>query len=493
MKGCLGLTSTKTNGMRFNQMRLFTLLGMVFLLLHACTKDEDFTVSESNFNSANGRTDGPNDREGRGGNEVAVLGDNVPLQWMNLFLELERYAAGMRPNASARAIAYINLAAYETALPGMRDFVSNSSLIPGFNLRDNGRQENLDWEIALNSCYARAMRHFLLNLPAGRATQIDELEETLEAQLGSKVDRRRLNESKEWGFSIADQVIGYSQSDAAAEQQILEPQPLSYEPPVGDGFWTYSAEQERALFPYWERVRTFVITPDETTTEAPLSYSENPSSPYYQEMLEVYEDNNAAADKDDEQLWIAEFWSDDVENLTFSPPARQISIAKQLISNLDMNLEEALYLYVKLGFSLNDAAVATWKYKYEYMVMRPNVFIHEFMDPNYQTNLYRLIPWPNPTFPSYPSGHSCFASAAAGVFIDFFGNETNFTDRSHEDRTEFRGAARSFSTLGQLAAENAFSRIPLGVHMRMDCTEGLRLGYEIAAAVNRYSLKRERA
>lgn len=479
--------------MRFNPIRLFTLLGMVFLLLHACTKDEDFTVSESNFNTGNGRTDGPNDREGRGENEVAILGDNVPLQWMNLFLELERYAAGMRPNASARAIAYINLAAYETAVPGMRDFVSNSSLIPGFNLRENGSQDNLDWEVALNSCYASAMRHFLLNLPANRANQIDELERTLEGQLASNIDRRRLNESKEWGLTIAREVIDFSQSDAAAEQQILEPQPLSYEPPVGDGFWTYSAEQERALFPYWERVRTFVITPDETTTQAPLSYSENPASPYYQEMLEVYEDNNAAADKDDEQLWIAEFWSDDVENLTFSPPARQVSIAKQLISNFDLNLEEALHLYLKLGFSLNDAAVATWKYKYEYMVMRPNVFIHDFMDPNYQTNLYRLIPWPNPTFPSYPSGHSCFASAAAGIFIDFFGNETNFTDRSHEDRTAFRGAARSFSTLEQLAAENAFSRIPLGVHMRMDCTEGLRLGYEISAAVNRYRLKRERA
>jgi len=99
-----------------------------------------------------------------------------------------------------------------------------------------------------------------------------------------------------------------------------------------------------------------------------------------------------------------------------------------------------------------------------------------------------LIPWPNPTFPGYPSGHSCFASAAGGVFINFFENEISFTDRSHEGRTEFRGMPRTFSSIEEMAAEIAFSRIPLGVHIEMDCLEGLRLGYEIADAVNEYSV-----
>jgi hypothetical protein len=39
-----------------------------------------------------------------------------------------------------------------------------------------------------------------------------------------------------------------------------------------------------------------------------------------------------------------------------------------------------------------------------------------------------------------------------------------------------------------MAYENAYSRIPLGVHVRMDCDEGLRLGYEIADAVNDVNL-----
>ena len=307
----------------------------------------------------------------------------------------------------------------------------------------------------------------------------------MENQLIGDLSDGLVDDSKAWGNYVADQVIAYSLTDAAAEAQIQDPQPSSYEPPTGDGFWTYSAEPERALYPYWgETVRTFVVAPEETTTIAPIEYSEDPGSAYYAEMEEVYHDNNNAREEAGEQLWIAEFWSDDVEGLMMSPPARQFAIANQLIEQYELSLEETLTMYVKLGFALNDAAVAAWKYKYDYMVMRPNVFIHEFMDADFQTNLYRLVFWPNPSFPGYPSGHSTFASAAGGVFINTFGNATNFTDRTHEGRTEFQSAPRTFTSFEDMAAENAFSRIPLGVHIRMDCAEGLRLGYEISDAIN---------
>ena len=222
----------------------------------------------------------------------------------------------------------------------------------------------------------------------------------------------------------------------------------------------------------------------------PIDYSSDPSSAYYQQMVDVYNANNSAKEEQNEELWIAEFWSDDAEGLVFSPPARQFSIANQLIDQYEMNLEQTLSLFVKVGFALNDAAVATWKYKYDYMVMRPNVFIHEFIDPGFQTNLFKLVYWPNPSFPGYPSGHSCFASAAAGVFIDVLGNTTDFTDRSHEGRTEFKGEPRTFSSFRRLARENAFSRVPLGVHIDMDCAEGLRLGYEISDAINNFDLEK---
>ena len=456
--------------MRSIRIKLFLALVISTLLFQSCNDDD--VINENNEE-----------------NLASAIDNDIVHAWTDLMLELERYASG-RPNGIARGLAYIYLASYETALSDMPEYLSNTERLSGLTIDPAERAENIDVQLALNSCFAKVIDHFLLNVPTDLKPRISVLEAQFEEELSSGLSEQVISDSKRWGEYVANRVIAYSQTDLEAEIQVLDPQPSSYEPPVGDGFWTYSAEPERALFPYWESVRTFVISPDETTTIEPISYSEKEQSPYYQQMMEVYNANNDAKQENGEQLWIAEFWSDDVEGMMISPPARQFSIANQLIEQYDLNLEETLELYVKLGFSLNDAAVSTWKYKYEYMVMRPNVYIHEFIDPDYQTNLFRLVFWPNPSFPGYPSGHSCFASAAGGVFIDFFGNETNFTDRTHEGREEFQGAPRLFSSFSEMAEENAFSRIPLGVHIRMDCDEGLRLGYEIADAVNDMDMTR---
>lgn len=463
--------------------------GLVF---QSCAKDDglagDATVEELRGGGPGGGQGGNNNSQG----DVDRMSNDLIFKWTNQMLAVEQYSTGMRPNASARALAYINLAAYETAVPGMRNNISTTRELDGLEIRDNRRPNRVNYEIALNAVYADVLNHFMINLPQDKRESIGQFETLQESILtNGNVSNQLREDSRRWGEYVAEQVIAYSQTDAAAEQQILEPQPLSYEPPTGDGYWTYSADPERALFPYWESVRTFVVSTDETTTLAPIQYSSTAGTTYHDEMLEVYNANNAAKTTEFEQLHIAEFWSDDVENLMVSPPARQFSIANQLIKKYDFNLTESLTLLVKLGFSMNDAAVSTWKYKYEHMVMRPSNFIHEFIDPDYQTNLYRLIYWSNPSFPGYPSGHSCFASAAGGIFITFFGDQTNFTDRTHQGATAFQGAPRNFKKFSDMAEENAFSRIPLGVHIRMDCAEGLRLGYEISDGINEFRLTRQ--
>lgn len=490
---------------KVNLMYCMLVLGLIF---QGCAKDENvltgtdnIVIGGANALASGNRPDGnggggggPGGGSGGNGNDsnVDLVDNDIVHQWTELMLELERHAAGMRPNASARALAYIYMASYETAVPGMRPYESNERRLDEFRIRDNERPNRIHWELALNACFADVIDHFLINVPEEYDSRIAILENNLQSELSNgDLSNRLVEESIEWGEYVAREVIRYSQTDEAAEAQILEPQPTSYEPPTADGYWTYSADPERALFPYWGTTRTFVISPDQTTTVTPIAYSEDEDSDYYAQMKEVYEVNNTAKAEDNDDLWIAEFWSDDVEGLMMSPPARQYAIANQLIQQYELNLEETLVLYLKLGFALNDAAVSTWKYKYDHMVMRPNVFIHEHMDPDFQTNLFRLVYWPNPSFPGYPSGHSCFASAAGGVFIDAFGNATNFTDRTHEGRTEFRGAPRTFNSFEEMAAENAFSRIPLGVHIRMDCDEGLRLGYEISDAINDMDLRRD--
>lgn len=464
---------------------------VIFLVgLQSCGTDETFVPPSSTINK-DIEYDPSEDFQSW---DVSLYSAKLSVLWTDMVLHVDRYAEGMRPNATARSLAYINLAAYESVVSGMVDYNSNVEHLDGLDIDFQKLPTQLNWRLVLNAAYAEAVDHFMYNLPQDIDQEIRAFEKELEAKYSKNRSADVIENSKYWGKYVAQQVIAYAKTDAEAEKQIKVPQPFSYEPPTGEGYWTYSAEPERALFPYWgaegTQVRTFVIAPEETTSVPPIPFSTDPNSAYYKEMLEVLDENDKAkANKDSDQFWIAEFWSDDVLNTMMSPPARQFSLCNQLCKIHRMNLAEALYLNLKLGFSLNDAAVSAWKYKYDYMVMRPSEYIREYIDADFQTNLYRLVYWPNPSFPGYPSGHSTFASASAGVFIEFFGDDVTITDITHKGRTDFKGDPRRYYSIKAMARECAFSRVPLGVHMKQDCTEGYRLGYEISDAVTKYDLK----
>ena len=438
------------------------------LFLQACSKDNDDVIEEVNFNSTT----------------------NLVTDWNDLWLELDRYAEGMRPTSTARALAYIHLAGYETAVYDMEGYVSNGIKLQGLTIDKNQREANVNLNLALNTCYALVFDHFMINIKSSIDAKIEELKSLNELEFSADLNDSEIENSIAWGTYVANQVIAYSQTDIKAEAQIFDPQPTGYNPPIGIGYWTFSAEPERALFPYWGEVRTFIISSAQTTSEAPRTpYSEDPSSDFYAEMNEVYVVSTNAKLETNNDLWIAEYWSDDVEGMMMSPPGRHISIANQLIKQYELGFERSLGLLLKLGFSLNDAAVSCWADKFEYMTMRPSVYIQLHIDADYQTNLFKFINWPNPSFPGYPSGHSTFATAAGGILIDEFGDNIDFTDRSHEGRIEFKGSSRHFTSITEMYHENAYSRLPLGVHIKMDCDEGYRLGSEISNAVLNYNLR----
>ena len=60
-----------------------------------------------------------------------------------------------------------------------------------------------------------------------------------------------------------------------------------------------------------------------------------------------------------------------------------------------------------------------------------------------------------------------------------------FTDNSHQNRIEFKGSGRSFNSLKDMAIENAYSRIVMGVHYKEDCEAGLKLGNEVGNRINK--------
>jgi membrane-associated phospholipid phosphatase len=109
------------------------------------------------------------------------------------------------------------------------------------------------------------------------------------------------------------------------------------------------------------------------------------------------------------------------------------------------------------------------------------------IDPSWKPALYNPLTGEEgvtPSFPAYPSGHSTMGAAGAEILGSIFGYAYGMTDYCHNNRNEFEGVPRAFGSFFEMAQENAWSRVPLGVHFRMDCEEGVRYGTVIGRKVN---------
>ncbi|MCC6724684.1 MAG: vanadium-dependent haloperoxidase [Saprospiraceae bacterium] len=448
----------------------FLLLSLLLaVLLPACQPDEPI-IKEENLAA----------------NEDA----KVSIEWMKLYVDLDRYAKGYRPGPSPRALAYVNLAAYEAAMYAMPQYKSLASLYPGLDIRKADADLEYHYPTVVNAAYATMMKHYFPGhiLVVDQQTELQfrllNLENDFNNDFKAKVGGKIFERSVQRGVEVAEAVWDWSMTDPYGDEAFLDPRPNTYTPPQGPGLWQPTAPDfGRAVFPYWGQVRTFAIHNEDKLARPPIAFSEESNSLFYNQAQEVFLTVNK---NDFTDNWIAEFWSDDALGVALSPPSRWISIATQVLEKENASLELALYTYAKVSMALNDAGVACWYSKYYYNVERPISYINRLIDPNWQVHYLGFTP----SFPAYPSGHATFGAAAAEVLTDIFGYNYAMTDRTHEGRTDFLGMPRSFSNFYEMAEENAYSRIPLGVHYRMDAEEGVRMGYDIGRKVNGMPFKK---
>jgi PAP2 superfamily. len=414
--------------------------------------------------------------------------NDVVYDWNELFLEIERYAAGYRPGPAPRAIAYMGMADYEACIKGMPDFHSLASLYVGLNIPSIQEGQQYHWPSVVNGARATLMPRFFPATSPAFIQKMAAIEAFHDDRAVKEVGSEVWNRSKAYGKAVATAVWEYSTSDKVGHNHFLDPfQNYNWQDHYAkDGDWkpTFPGPG-KPMGGVWGNARAFAIKESDKICRKPLQYSANNTSELYAQALEVYAQNTPTLSYEAE--WIGEFWSDDLLNLTFSPGPRWLAVGDQVLKLEKSNLETAIFMTVKVGFALNDAAVACWKSKYHYNVERPQTYINRVIDPNWKPALFNPLTGEEgvtPSFPAYPSGHSTMGAAGAEVLGDIFGYAYSMTDRCHEGRTEFEGTPRTFGSFFEMAEENAWSRVPLGVHFRMDCTEGVRFGTAIGRKVN---------
>ncbi|HNR07023.1 MAG TPA: vanadium-dependent haloperoxidase [Saprospiraceae bacterium] len=420
--------------------------------------------------------------------EVREFDSEVPLAWYNIFLEVDRFSQGYAAPAAARLLAYVGLAAYEAAVPGMPEYQSLGVKFPGLTLPKTEAESEYHWPAVLNSTYHQTFKKFYPHISQAYIDKMEALDKRIVSGFSLKIPGDVLFRSAQRGRDIADAIYAWSLTDETGHWGFKNPQPADYNPPKGPGKWKPTPpEFNRALFPFWSAVRPFTLGNEEIIGR-PVQYwvgefSEDPNSDFYKQAEEVYRMNFPVKDS---LQWIGEYWSDDIFELTFETAARWISISNQCVKAQECNLETSVLLYAKMGMALCDAAIVVWKTKYAYNVESPVSYINRIIDPSWKPSLDNAITGMSgitPALPAYPSEHAGFAGAATSILSGTFGSEFAMSDKSHELRTEFNGKPRTYKSFEEMAQENALSRLYLGVNYRMDTEEGLDLGNRVAARV----------
>ena len=424
---------------------------------------------------------------------AASFDNEVIIKWNEMILEIERYTPGYLPPVAARSLGYIGLAAYETAIPGMPGYKSLANHYSQIQLPAPDKKVNYHYPIALNAAYATMISRLYPGIPAAQSSEMINLQNAINNKYEQEVTPAEFGASVEWGRAVAEAVYAWSTSDPVGHEGFNRPTDPAYTPPVGPGLWqpTYP-NFGKALLPHWGDVRTFAASIDDKC-ENPLPFSSDESSEFYVQAKETENKINLIRQGlNYEDKWIAEFWSDDCAALTFSPAGRWIAIANQALIKTDANLEKAVIVSAKVGMAVCDAGIRCWGEKYRFNVMRPVDYIRNVMGHDDWNSI--MCPdgagqFFTPQFPTYPSGHGTFGAAASEVLTAEFGQEFVLTDNCHKNRGEFIGTPRTFNSFYEMAQENAYSRIPLGVHFRMDAEAAVDLGYKVGRKVNQLPWK----
>lgn len=405
----------------------------------------------------------------------------IVLDWSRFVLRAEINTEGYRGPVAARTYAYISVAAYEAALPGIQDeYQSMAGVLKGLQVPELQDVTSYDLPVALNACYGRMVHFFFMSAPENlRASQV-QLEKEWNDRLRNGMDSVRFRQSVLFGQTVADSVIAWSARDSLGNRANHHNYDRNYFPPVGDGLWVTSPDFPMPpLLPYWGDVRPFIINTDHFIARPLPAYTSDVNQVFHKQALEIVALSKPLSV---ENQWIAEFWNDDRPGLTFTPAGHWMEITNQVLEAEQPRIGKVLETHLRVSIGLCDAMIACFASKYLYNFERPETYIRKHIDPSWHPFS------PSPSFPSYPSGHSMMGSAAAEILTAMYGSTYSMTDRSHEGLKDFKVKPRSFDSFDAMSRENALSRVFLGVHWRFDCEEGLRLGEEIGHRVMQLNL-----
>lgn len=411
------------------------------------------------------------------------------IAWANMTNYITQYTPSNSPTFASRAFGYIGLCMYEAVVPGYPEYRSMAGQLNELETLPKPESgKAYSWVLAMNAAQAHILKSIYVQTSDENKQRIDSLETVLYRQLSDTLETAVAQRSVEFGRKIAEAIFEWSKDDGGHrgylknfDKSLVHPdRPGSWKPPLYAQSFSH-----HPLHPHWGKNRTFLKANRDIPLPEMISYDTVPGSPYYLQFEEVYKKELELSKEEKEAaIW----WGDDPD-VTFTPPGHSYYIATLALDARKPALIVCAETYAKTGMAVADAFIKCWEWKYHFFSERPNTYVPQFIDPEWESF------WPDPPFPSFPSGHAIQAAAAATVLEDTFGKQFTFTDRAHEDRerdevrdTDF--VMRSFDSFWEAAQETADSRFYGGIHTQQDNEVGLEEGAKIARNVLQLNWKK---
>jgi len=382
------------------------------------------------------------------------------------------------PPQASRVYAYSSLAAYECLHVSDTKFSSFNGRLNGMpNIPLPDSEENVSYEIASSFAFCEVAKALVFS--ERKIEALKNHQDSIWAEIG--VPTNILNNSKTFGNTVAKHILAWADKDNYKESR-------SY-----PRFAVQSNDQERwkptppaymeAIEPHWNTIRPFALDSSAQFKPAPPpTFSLKENSPFYKELLEVY-DVVIKANK--EERAIASFWdcnpyvmniSGHVMHATkkITPGGHWMEICTIVNGKVNNDPLQSAHTYAMVSIGLADAFISCWDEKYRSTLVRPETLIHEHLDDQWQPILQ------TPPFPEYTSGHSVISTAAAHILTQLYGDSFSFVDDSE---LKYGLPKRTFPSFKAAAAEAAISRLYGGIHYRSAIDNGVEQGSKVGAYV----------
>lgn len=381
------------------------------------------------------------------------------------------------PPVASRIFVYPNIAAYEIIAQNNKNYTSLQHQLKGLD-----SIPVLDPKSGVNQPLSALIAHMEVSK---QLVFSEELVEKFRDSLYKKWEDENADEfevSKEYGLKVAERIKkwmgkdNYKQTRTFPKFSVFANQPGRWQP-------TPPAYMD-AVEPHWGEIRTLVLDSASQFKPIPaLAFSLDKNSPFYKQIIEVYNISLDMKKKGDscDEIKMAQFWdcnpyvSVSQGHMMFakkkiSPGAHWMGIVKIACKKTNADFDKTVFAYTKTSIGMFEAFISCWDEKYRSNVIRPETVINQHIDENWKPALQ------TPPFPEYTSGHSVLSTVASTILTSIFGDNFSFVDNSE---LPFGLPNRSFKSFDSASKEAAMSRFYGGIHYRAAIENGMIQGKQV--------------